>query len=40
MWQSLSLPSKAGKNPIFSKKKIGFLVFGAKPDGFWFFLYP
>jgi hypothetical protein len=31
---------KAGKNPIFSKKKIGFLVLVQKPDGFWFFLYP
>jgi hypothetical protein len=29
---------KAGKNPIFSEKKIGFLVFGAKTR--WFLVFP
>jgi hypothetical protein len=31
---------KAGKNPIFSKRKSGFWFLVQKPDGFWFFLYP
>jgi hypothetical protein len=30
--------TKAGKNPIFSEKKIGFLVFGAKTR--WFLVFP
>jgi hypothetical protein len=36
--RSVVLGVKAGKNPIFSKKKIGFLVFGAKTR--WFLVFP